>query len=105
MFYSETQFAFRNPKSMAPPYAFTELGIAMLSSVLNSSQAIQTNIEIMRAFVSLRNFLNSQKDLIEKINQLEKKYDQQFKIVFDTLREFMQSPTNEHKEIGIHTKK
>ncbi|MES2801496.1 MAG: ORF6N domain-containing protein [Bdellovibrionota bacterium] len=64
--------------SRVPPYAFTELGIAMLSSILNSSQAINVNIEIMRTFVGLRGFLSSQKGLSDKITQLEKKYDHQF---------------------------
>lgn len=87
-----------------PPYAFTELGIAMLSSVLNSPKAIQVNIEIMRTFVNLRNFLSSHKELSEKLIQLEKKYDYQFKVIFDSIREFMKSPESDHREIGIHTK-
>lgn len=88
-----------------PPYAFTELGIAMLSSVLNSTQAIQINIEIMRTFVGLRNILSSHKELADKINQLEKKYDHQFKVIFDAFRELTQTHKAEHREIGIHTKK
>lgn len=91
--------------SRVPPYAFTELGIAMLSSILSSSQAIQINIEIMRAFVGLRNLLNSNKELADKITQLEKKYDHQFKIIFDTIREFIEPVDKEHREIGIHAKK
>jgi len=88
-----------------PPYAFTELGIAMLSTVLNSSQAIQINIEIMRTFVGLRRFLESHKELSNKLTQLEKKYDYQFKVVFDAIREFMTPSNPGHREIGIHTKK
>lgn len=87
------------------PYAFTELGIAMLSSVLNSSRAIQVNIEIMRTFVGLRRLLESHKELSKKLGELEKKYDYQFKVVFDAIREFMSPRGLEHKEIGIHTKK
>ncbi len=88
-----------------PPYGFTEQGIAMLSGLLNSSQAIQINIEIMRTFVHLRNFLSSQKEISDKLMQLEKKYDYQFKVVFDAIREFMKPPEVGHREIGIHTKK
>lgn len=91
--------------SRTPPYAFTEQGIAMLSSVLNSSRAIQINIEIMRTFVGLRRLLESHKELAKKIGELEKKYDYQFKVVFDAIREFMTPSEREHKEIGIHTKK
>ncbi len=87
-----------------PPYEFTEQGIAMLSGLLNSQQAIQINIEIMRTFVNLRNFLNSHKEISEKLLELEKKYDDQFKVVFDAIREFVKSPEISQKEIGIHTK-
>jgi hypothetical protein len=68
-----------------PPYAFTELGVAMLSSVLNSAKAIQTNISIMRAFVLLRQYAVNYKDLEEKINQLERKNKKQFKDVHEAL--------------------
>jgi phage regulator Rha-like protein len=71
------------------PYAFTEQGVAMLSSVLNSKQAVQVNITIMRAFVKLRELLATHKDLAEKLEALEKKYDRQFKIVFDAIRQLM----------------
>jgi hypothetical protein len=90
--------------SRVPPYAFTELGIAMLSSVLNSPQAIQVNIEIMRTFVNLRSLMGSHRELSDKIIQLEKKYDHHFKAVFDALRDIIQPPNNAHREIGIHTK-
>ena len=70
-----------------PPYAFTEQGVAMLSSVLGSKRAIQVNIEIMRAFVRLRRILASHADLARKLEALEKKYDTQFKIVFDAIRQ------------------
>ena len=76
----------------ANPYAFTEQGIAMLSSVLRSDLAIKVNIEIMRTFVRLREMLASNKELAQKLAQLEKKYDQQFKVVFDAIRELMTPP-------------
>ena len=91
--------------SRSPPYAFTEQGIAMLSSVLSSQRAIQVNIEIMRTFVGLRRFLESHKELSRKLGELEKKYDYQFKTIFDAIREFMTPPAREAREIGIHTKK
>jgi len=71
------------------PYAFTEQGVAMLSSVLHSERAIQVNIEIMRAFVRLRQMLSSNAELSRKMAALEKKYDIQFKAVFDAIRELM----------------
>jgi hypothetical protein len=71
------------------PYAFTEQGVAMLSSVLRSPRAIQVNVEIMRAFVRLRQLLQSNADLAKKLAALEKKYDAQFKVVFDAIRELM----------------
>jgi hypothetical protein len=71
------------------PYAFTEQGVAMLSSVLRSRRAVLVNIEIMRAFVRLRQLLASHADLARKLDALEKKYDAQFKVVFDAIRELM----------------
>jgi len=71
------------------PYAFTEHGILMLSSVLNSERAIAVNIEIMRAFVRLRQMLSSNVEPARKLGELETKYDRQFKIVFDAIRELM----------------
>lgn len=79
------------------PMAFTEQGVAMLSSVLNSDRAVRVNIEIMRAFVRLRQMLNSNVDLARKLAELEKKYDRQFKIVFDAIRELMAPPGAEKK--------
>ena len=70
----------------AAPYAFTEQGVAMLSSVLRSKRAVQVNVEIIRAFVRLRRMLSSHADLARKLEALEKKYDSQFKIVFDAIR-------------------
>ena len=74
------------------PYAFTEQGVAMLSSVLRSPRAVAANIEIMRAFVRLRRMLSSNADLARKLDALEKKYDAQFKVVFDAIRELMSYP-------------
>ena len=70
-----------------PPYAFTEQGVAMLSSVLRSERAVQVNIEIMRAFVRLREMLASHAELARKLDALEKKYDAQFRVVFDAIRQ------------------
>jgi len=80
-----------------PPYAFTEQGVAMLSSVLRSERAIHVNIEIMRAFVRLRQMLASNAELARKLAALERKYDAQFKIVFDVIRELMIPPEPKRK--------
>jgi aromatic ring-opening dioxygenase LigB subunit len=74
------------------PHAFTEQGVAMLSSVLRSERAVQVNIEIMRAFVRLRQMLSTNAELARKLATLEKKYDAQFKVVFDAIRELMTPP-------------
>jgi hypothetical protein len=79
------------------PYAFTEQGVAMLSSVLRSERAVLVNIEIVRAFVRLRQILASHADLARKLIDLEKKYDAQFKGVFDAIRGLMTPPASEHK--------
>lgn len=84
------------------PYVFTEQGVAMLSSVLKSKRAVQVNIAIMRAFVELREMLGSHKDLARKLEAMEKKYDSQFKIVFDAIRELMKPPeTPARRKIGF----
>ena len=85
----------------ARPYAFTEQGVAMLSSVLRSKRAIRVNVEIMRAFVRLRQLLASHTDLAAKLEELEKKYDAQFRIVFDAIRQLMSEPVRPRKEIGF----
>jgi hypothetical protein len=77
----------------ARPYAFTEQGVAMLSSVLRSKRAVQVNILIMRAFVKLRQMAASHKDLLRKIEEMEKKYDGQFRAVFEAIRQLM-TPTD-----------
>jgi hypothetical protein len=83
------------------PYAFTEQGVAMLSSVLHSRRAIQVNIEIMRAFVRLRRILASHANLARKLDSLEKKYNTQFKVVFDAIRELMKPPETKKRPIGF----
>jgi hypothetical protein len=74
------------------PYAFTEQGVAMLSSVLKSKRAIRTNVEIMRAFVRLRDLIGHNRELAQRLDVLESKYDRQFKVVFDAIRELMTPP-------------
>ncbi len=84
------------------PYAFTEQGVAMLSSVLNSYRAIQVNIAIMRSFVKIREMLSTHKDLARKLNEIEKKYDAQFRVVFDAIRKLMAPPPETKKrKIGF----
>ena len=107
-----TSEEFRNLKSQivtsswgglrrATPYAFTEQGVAMLSSVLRSRRALRVNIEIMRTFVHLRRLLASNEQLAQKLALLEKKYDAQFKVVFDPIRELMKPPEPKHRPIGF----
>ena len=86
------------------PYAFTEQGVAMLSSVLRSKQAISVNIEIMRAFVKLRQLLASNTELSHRFDELESKYDKQFRVVFDAIRQLMATPVRDRKEIGFRSR-
>lgn len=87
-----------------PPYAFTEQGVAMLSSVLRSKRAIRVNVEIMRVFVRIREMLAGHEDLARKLVALERKYDTQFKVVFDAIRELMKPPEPRKKRsIGFAT--
>jgi hypothetical protein len=86
------------------PYAFTEQGVAMLSSVLRSPRAVKVNIEIMRTFVHLRQLLATHSDLARKLEDLEKKYDSQFKIVFEAIRQLMMPPSPPAKQIGFHVR-
>ena len=110
-----TDEEFRNLKSQivisswggarrAKPYAFTERGVAMLSSVLRSKRAVRVNIEIMRTFVRLRQMLTSHKGLERKLAALEKKYDKQFKVVFEAIRALMKPPEKPRKKIGFQVK-
>ena len=82
-------------------YAFTEQGVAMLSGVLSSNRAVQVNIAIMRTFAQLRHILASHADLARKLEDLEKKYDKQFRVVFDALRQLMEPPDPPAKQIGF----
>jgi hypothetical protein len=84
-----------------PPYVFTEQGIAMLSSVLNSDRAIDVNIQIMRTFVKLREVMSTHKDLAKKLADLEKKYDGQFQIVFEAIRQLIEQPEQPKRKIGF----
>lgn len=82
------------------PYVFTEQGIAMLSSVLNSDRAIDVNIQIMRAFVKLREMMASHKDLARKLEELEKKYEGQFQVVFEAIRQLIVVEEKPKRKIG-----
>lgn len=83
------------------PYVFTEQGVAMLSSVLNSERAILVNIQIMRTFTKLREMALGYTELKNKIEDMEKKYDRQFKVVFDAIKSLMETPGREIKKIGF----
>ncbi|HET6329419.1 MAG TPA: ORF6N domain-containing protein [Holophagaceae bacterium] len=83
------------------PYAFTEQGVAMLSSVLRSDRAIAVNVEIMRAFVQLKRMMATNQGLARKLDALEGKYDRQFKMVFDAIRALMEPPAKAKKPIGF----
>jgi flagellar capping protein FliD len=85
----------------AKPFAFTEQGIAMLSSVLNSKIAIQVNIAILRTFVKLRQLLKDHKDLADKIERLEQKYDQQFKVIFTAIKQMLKEDSKPRPRIGF----
>lgn len=87
-----------------PVLAFTQEGVAMLSSVLRSPRAVKVNIEIMRAFVRLRALLAAHADLARKLDELEKRYDKQFRAVFDAIRELMAPPEPPPKQIGFHVR-
>lgn len=82
------------------PLAFTEQGVAMLSSVLRSKQAIMVNIAIMRAFVNMLMMLESNKELVQRIDELERKYDTQFQVVFDTIRKMIAKENEPRERIG-----
>jgi hypothetical protein len=102
-----SQFVTSNRDRMGlryPPMAFTEQGVAMLSSVLNSERAIQVNILIMRAFTKLREMISAHKDLRRKIEVMEKKYDMQFKVVFDAIIQLIDIESKPKKQIGFEVK-
>lgn len=87
-----------------PPLAFTELGIAMLSSILKSKKAINVNIQIMRTFTKLRELMSTHKELKEKIEKMEQKYDYQFKVVFEAIKQLLDQPIEDKPKtpIGFH---
>lgn len=91
--------------SPATPYAFTEQGVAMLSGILRSEKAISVNIAVMRAFVKMRELIDDNKDIRKKLDELEIKYDKQFKIVFDSLRELIIKNNEPRNTIGFKTGK
>lgn len=84
------------------PYVFTEQGVAMLSGVLKSRRAVRVNIQIMRVFIKMREMIFSYKELQEKIEAIEQKYDYQFKVVFDVIKELLEPPIKPKKPIGFH---
>ena len=86
------------------PMAFTEQGVAMLSTVLNSKRAIQVNIQIMRAFSKLREMLSTHEDLKKKIEAMEKKYDKNFRIVFEAIKQLFETDAKPRKKIGFTVK-
>jgi len=86
----------------ARPYAFTEQGVAMLSSVLRSRRAVRVNVEIMRAFARLRRLAVTHVELAHKLSDLERKYDGHFRVVFDAIRELMTPPQPARRRIGFH---
>jgi hypothetical protein len=99
-----SQFVTSNSDKMGlryPPMAFTEQGVAMLSSVLNSKSAIQVNIQIMRAFTQLRQMLASHDDLRQKIEEMESKYDEQFQVVFQAIQQLLDKDQQPGKKIGF----
>lgn len=104
---NRSQFVTGSQKHRDPrfrPYAFTEQGVAMLSSVLRSKRAIAVNVEIVRTFVRLRQILTSNAELARRLDRLEKKYDQQFKVVFDAIRQLMVPTPSDRKQIGFRPK-
>jgi hypothetical protein len=86
------------------PYAFTEHGALMLANVLNSESAANTSVMVVRAFVKLRQMLATNAELARKLDAMEKKYDAQFKVVFDAIRQLMSPPEPKRREIGFHVK-
>jgi len=98
---SQTVIPSRRSFGGALPYVFTEQGVAMLSSVLRSERAALVNVAVMRAFVKLREMLASHRDLARRLEEMEKRYDAQFRVVFDAIRELMKPPEKPRKRIGF----
>jgi len=89
----------------APPYGFTEQGVAMLSSVLRSARAVLVNVEIMRAFVRMRRMVGEYAELNRRLDDMERRYDDQFKVVFDAIRQLIASPSStKRRQIGFHSR-
>ena len=86
------------------PHAFTEHGVIMVANVLNSERAAQASVEIVRAFVRLRQILASNVELSRRLDDLERKYDRQFKVVFDAIRQLMSPPPPKDKQIGFRSR-
>ena len=89
----------------ATPFAFTEQGVAMLSGVLRSEKAINVNISIMRAFVQMRVLIDENKDLKKKLDEMESKYDQQFRVVFESIRQLIEKKNEPRNPVGFKTSK
>ncbi|MBI3551093.1 MAG: ORF6N domain-containing protein [Elusimicrobia bacterium] len=88
-----------------PPYVFTEQGVAMLSGVLRSSRAVEVNVAIMRAFVKLREMVSAHKELARRLDELERKYNKRFRLVFEAIRELMEPSEQPKRRIGFHARK
>jgi len=86
------------------PLVFTEHGAIMAANVLDSKRAVKASVQVVRAFVRLRQMLVSNAELARKLEELEKKYDAQFKVVFDAIRQLMTPPEPKRKQIGFHAK-
>jgi phage regulator Rha-like protein len=86
------------------PFGFTEHGAIMAANVLNSERAVQVRVQVVRAFIKLRQIVASSAELARKLDELERKYDRQFKIVFDAIRQLMTPPTSKPKQIGFRPK-
>jgi phage regulator Rha-like protein len=86
------------------PYAFTEHGVLMAANVLNSERAVQASVQIVRTFVKLRQIVLANADLVRKLTELEKKYDAQFNVVFEAIRQLMMPPLTKRKQIGFQPK-
>jgi len=100
-----SQFVISNKEKMGlrkRPLAFTEHGILMLSSVLNSSRAIRVNLQIMRIFIKLREMLANHVELKQRIEDMEKKYDRQFKVIFEAIKQLLEPPSKPKEPIGFH---
>jgi hypothetical protein len=103
---NRSQFATGSQKQRDPrfrPYVFTEHGTVMLASVLNSQTAIDASIQVVRVFIRLREMLATHKELAQKLEQLEKMYDAQFRVVFDAIRKLMEPPSVSRRRIGFHS--